>query len=577
MLKKAKIKIAAWGLTGLIGAGGLFSGLAAQSVYAGEPAEVNVTESATDDSGVLNASSVEFPVVTDAAEESLPVEETQAQQDATDVINVTEVKTEDTADITPKNETKTTGGVGAAKEIGNTKAAEATRAAKNGWVKENGGYKYYKDGKTYTGWHKMGKAEGEKTEHWSYFGKNGIVYTGWKKMGKAEGEKTAHWCYFGSNGWLRTGWVQFGKGTTNPDGNVTKHWSYFGTNGWLRTGWVQFGKGTSEPDGNVAKHWSYFGSNGWLRTGWVQLGKGTSEPDGNVAKHWSYFGSNGWLRTGWVQLGKGTSEPDGNVAKHWSYFGDNGWMRTGWQDMGKGTKNPDGNSAKHKSYFGNNGWMRTGTQIISDRQYTFDNKGWLRENYDIDVFMNFLRSKYKNADKYADGYPVDYLYKEYGWEEQYIKYAIADFDGDNQNELLILVSSYALLGNGARLYERNGNNVTEREKDARSFGIGMTPLSEKMPSMTFYNNGVLTFYHDSIKNQTYHVFNPEIRNKNGYDDYSPFWYVKSGDSVQKWSSGHERSYTTISLSEYNKQIKLLNSGKKLNVELKDMKAKNLNI
>ena len=179
----------------------------------------------------------------------------------------------------------------------------------------------------------MGKAEGEKTEHWSYFGKNGIVYTGWKKMGKAEGEKTAHW--------------------------------------------------------------SYFGSNGWLRTGWVQLGKGTLEPDGNVAKHWSYFGSNGWLRTGWVQFGKGTSEPDGNAAKHWSYFGDNGWMRTGWQDMGKATNNPDGNSAKHRSYFGDNGWMRTGTQIISDRQYTFDGRGWLLENYADDVFMNYLRDMYK--------------------------------------------------------------------------------------------------------------------------------------------------------------------------------------
>ncbi len=75
---------------------------------------------------------------------------------------------------------------------------------KNGWVNENGGWKYYKDGKAYTGWHKMGKAEGEKTEHWSYFGKDGKLYTGWRNMGKNEGEKTAHWSYFGDNGWLVT-------------------------------------------------------------------------------------------------------------------------------------------------------------------------------------------------------------------------------------------------------------------------------------------------------------------------------------------------------------------------------------
>ena len=52
------------------------------------------------------------------------------------------------------------------------------------------------------------------------------IYTGWKNMGKNEGEKTAHWSYFGPNGWLRTGWQQMGKGTNNPDGNAKKHWSY---------------------------------------------------------------------------------------------------------------------------------------------------------------------------------------------------------------------------------------------------------------------------------------------------------------------------------------------------------------
>ena len=163
-------------------------------------------------------------------------------------------------------------------------------AKKNGWYNE-GGFRYYKNGVAYKGWHKMGKAEGEKTEHWSYFGSDGKIYTGWRKMGKAEGEKTEHWSYFGSNGWLRTGWQTMGKGTNNPDGNTAKHWSYFGDNGWLRTGWQQLGKGTKNPDGNSAKHWSYFGSNGWLRTGMVTLGKA----DGEKVTHKSYFGNKGWL------------------------------------------------------------------------------------------------------------------------------------------------------------------------------------------------------------------------------------------------------------------------------------------
>ena len=217
-------------------------------------------------------------------------------------------------------------------------------ATKNGWKNENGGWKYYKDGKAYTGWHKMGKAEGEKTEHWSYFGKDGKIYTGWRKMGKNEGEKTEHWSYFGDNGWLRTGWQSMGKGTKNPDGNAAKHVSYFGDNGWLRTGWQQMGKGTKNPDGNAAKHWSYFGDNGWLRTGWQQMGKGTKNPDGNTAKHWSYFGANGWLRTGMVTLGKA-----------------------------------DGEKITHKSYFGNNGWLVTNKRFsVAGRTYTADGRGWVK-------------------------------------------------------------------------------------------------------------------------------------------------------------------------------------------------------
>ena len=84
----------------------------------------------------------------------------------------------------------------------------AKAAVKNGWYKENGRFKYYKNGTAYTGWHLMGKAEGEKTEHWSYFGNNGL---------------------------LRTGLQEMGKGTLNPDGNAAKHLSYFGDNGWLVT------------------------------------------------------------------------------------------------------------------------------------------------------------------------------------------------------------------------------------------------------------------------------------------------------------------------------------------------------
>ena len=377
--KKKVFKGGAAGITlaAMIGAGTVLGG----PVLAEETQESTITELQNEGISDKDASADVIEGMENAGDtenvnegEEDPSEDQKADDTAGQSSGVSEVKADENKTLMLKNvqDTSATEGLADAEE----KGTAGDESVKKGWVYEDGGYKYYKNGTAYTGWHYMGAAEGEKTPHWSYFAKDGSLYTGWHYMGAAEGEKTPHWSYFGSNGWLRTGWVQLGQGTAEPDGNSAKHWSYFGNNGWLRTGWVQMGQGTAEPDGNTAKHWSYFGNNGWLRTGWVQLGKGTSEPDGNSAKHWSYFGNNGWLRTGWVQLGKGTSEPDGNTAKHWSYFGNNGWLRTGLQTMGTAS-NPDGNNILHLSYFGDNGWLvENKIFTCNNEQYSADKKGW---------------------------------------------------------------------------------------------------------------------------------------------------------------------------------------------------------
>ena len=142
----------------------------------------------------------------------------------------------------------------------------AKAVAKDGWVKENGSWYYYRMGDVYKGWHWMTSSDGEKTPHWSYFGPDGKLRTGWVRLGAGDGESVEHWSYFGPDGWLRTGWQRMST-SANPDGNTPEHYSYFGPNGWLRTGWQKMGKGTSNPDGNNPVHNSYFGSNGWLRTG----------------------------------------------------------------------------------------------------------------------------------------------------------------------------------------------------------------------------------------------------------------------------------------------------------------------
>ena len=303
--------------------------------------------------------------------EETPSEDQKADETAVQSSGVSEVKVVENKEVLVKNVQTTPEGEGSDDAEKNDTVGD--EKVKNGWIYEDSGYKYYKNGAVYTGWHYMGAAEGEKPPHWSYFADNGLLYTGWHYMGAAEGETTPHWSYFGGNGWLRTGWEFLGA----ADGEATPHWSFFGENGWLRTGWKHLGTA----DGEATPHWSYFGDNGWLRTGWVMLGKGTSNPDGNNDKHWSYFGKNGWLRTGWVLLGKGTAEPDNNNEKHWSYFGENGWLRTRFQEMGT-KENPDGNSKQHLSYFGENGWLVTSGLVTywgpeDYKEYRADSRGWL--------------------------------------------------------------------------------------------------------------------------------------------------------------------------------------------------------
>ena len=324
MMKKMsefKKKVCVFGLAAATMTGGVIP--AAVSVYA-EETKTEKTQASTNDASAKKASKTE--------KNAEPVKEAEKEKAKKEEAKTEEVK---------------------------KKEDSAQDDIKQGWVKEDGGFKYYgKDGKPYTGWHKMGKAEGETTSHWSYFDKNGTMYTGWHKMGKKEGEKTEHWSYFGGNGWLRTGWQKLGK----ADGEKTEHWSFFGSNGWLVTGWKYMDKS----QGEKTPHWSFFGNNGWLVTGWKYMDKS----QGEKTPHWSYFGNKGWLVTGWKYMDKS----QGEKTPHWSYFGSNGWLRTGMVSLGKA----DGEKVAHKSFFGGNGWLVVNKEFTYNKvQYIADSKGWL--------------------------------------------------------------------------------------------------------------------------------------------------------------------------------------------------------
>lgn len=209
------------------------------------------------------------------------------------------------------------------------------KLVKNGWIKENGKWYFYSNGKKSTGWKKI-------NGNWYYL-PGGAMQTGWKQISK-------NWYYFGTDGIMRTGWETiYGK----------KY--YFGTDGIMRTGWEKVGNkwyyfstsGIVQTDWKqISGKWYYFGANGIMQTGWKKIGT-----------KWYYFNSSGIMQTGWKQIGK------------WYYFGNDGAMRIKWQKI---------NGVWY--YFGEDGIMQTGWQVIGGKQYYFKNGamavGWLKSGSD---------------------------------------------------------------------------------------------------------------------------------------------------------------------------------------------------
>lgn len=138
---------------------------------------------------------------------------------------------------------------------------------KDGWVKENGKWFFYKDNKKYTGWLKdKGK--------WYYLDGAGVMQTGWVTY-----KKKKYYC--GKDGAMLTGWQ-----TISGD----KYYFKPGDSGQMVTGWLTL-------DGKKY----YMGNSGAMTKGWKTiLGK-------------KYYFKNGVMVTGWYK-GK----------EQWRYFNDKG-------------------------------------------------------------------------------------------------------------------------------------------------------------------------------------------------------------------------------------------------------------
>lgn len=185
---------------------------------------------------------------------------------------------------------------------------------KNGWVKENRNWYYYKSNAKQTGWQKIDGA-------WYYFGneKNGAMQVGWQIVDH-------EYYYIVDSGVMQTYWRKI-------DGN----YYFFGANGVRRTGWQKiWGK------------WYYLDENGVMQTGWQKI-KGV----------WYYFGgaSDGAMKTGWQTINGKTY-----------YFDSEGAMATGTVTIG-GTKYEFNSSGALKEETKNEGlYQITGTSSVTVSQ-----------------------------------------------------------------------------------------------------------------------------------------------------------------------------------------------------------------
>ena len=307
---------------------------------------------------------------------------------------------------------------------------------KNGWVKENRNWYYYKSNAKQTGWQKINNkwyylnANGIMQTYWYlengkyyFLGANGSVRTGWQNIwGKyyyfdSDGVMQTGWqkikgvwYYLGgsSDGAMKTGWQKInGKWYyLNQNGMMQTYWYlengkyyFLGANGSVRTGWQNiWGKYYHfDSDGvmqtgwqKIDGAWYYFGNekNGAMQVGWqiVDHEYYYIVDSGVMQTYWRkidgnyyFFGANGVRRTGWQKIwGK------------WYYLDENGVMQTGWQKIkgvwyyfggaSDGAMKTGWQTVQGKTYyFDAEGAMATGTVTISGKKYEFNSNGVLKE------------------------------------------------------------------------------------------------------------------------------------------------------------------------------------------------------
>ncbi|MBQ9227773.1 MAG: C40 family peptidase [Eubacterium sp.] len=89
-------------------------------------------------------------------------------------------------------------------------------SVKNGWIKADGKWYYYKNDAKQTGWQKV-------SGKWYYLNSAGVMQTGWIKL-------SGKWYYLNASGAMLTGWQKIGG-----------KWYYLNSLGAMHTGWIKDG------------------------------------------------------------------------------------------------------------------------------------------------------------------------------------------------------------------------------------------------------------------------------------------------------------------------------------------------
>lgn len=106
---------------------------------------------------------------------------------------------------------------------------------KNGWIKDDKGWSYKKDGKWLYGWQKI-------DDKWYRFNEHGYALVGWQKV-------YDKWYYFNEDCSMKTGWIK-----------DNDKWYFLDSSGAMVTGWLK-----------ENNKWYYLRSNGAMQTGLLEL------------------------------------------------------------------------------------------------------------------------------------------------------------------------------------------------------------------------------------------------------------------------------------------------------------------